>query len=86
MSERDIAELEHLRSEPERLRALELISGIQVTESKAEARLLHALYLAGMRAVDEQVLDAGYAVIAAEQDERELKAVSRRRRPSWGNE
>ena len=56
--------------------------------SEAESAFLHAVLLAGIRAVRERAEEASYeadsAVYEAENPER--RAVARRRRPAWAGE
>lgn len=82
----DEAELVRLREEPQYRQALQQLSGAPVGEgSTTEAALLHAIFAAGLTAVKESAEEAGYAVMAAEQDaQRQMEA--RRRGPTWADE
>ena len=87
LSARDIEDLEKLRSTPGRLHVLADLSDCQLGPSPTEARFLHAIYRAGLRAVEERALEDGYAEIANQaRDTRMRQAVSRRRRPNWADE
>jgi len=57
-----------------------------LTSDSSEATLLHSVMEAGIKAVQQQVEDQGYAQIAAEMDEASQRTVARRRRPSWADE
>lgn len=88
----DLSKLEDIKRSPQQIAALSELSQNQLDTSAAEAQLLRAIYLAGLRALEEHVMDAGYAAIAvdleisADEFEDHRKHVARRRQPDWANE
>lgn len=86
LSSRDLRDLTALRRSPAHRAVLADLAGTPVSEASSEAALLHAVWEAGLQAVRERVEDAGYAELAAERDTATLKAVARRRRPTWADE
>lgn len=78
--------LSALRRSPMHLAVLGELAGTGVTESSSEASVLHAVWEVGIRAVREQVEEAGYAAMAAEREPSEGRSIARRRRPAWADE
>jgi len=88
LTQRDELDLARLRA-PGYLNALErLVAPATDLADASEAVLLHAIFQAGVNAVQEAVADAGYAALADqladEADDRRLAA--RRRQPGWSDE
>ncbi len=86
MTDRDLRDLDVVRRSVAHRAALSSLSREVVDEDSSEAAVLHAIMEAGMKAVTEQIEEAGYAQIAAEMDTPARKAVARRRRPAWVDE
>ena len=86
LSARDLEDLAKLRGSEAHRAALSHLVGSEVGGDTSEASLLHAVLEAGMRAVQQQVEEQGYAQIAAEMDVTARQASARRRRPSWADE
>lgn len=86
LTDGDLEELEQLRSSPERRSALARLAGAELSGSTSEARLLHAIFEAGLRAVRELAEDEGYAELARQQDPAARQGTARRRRPDWAVE
>jgi hypothetical protein len=87
LTERDVADLATLRGSAAELAALESLVNVDLTNS-SEAKVLHAVLEAGLRAVREHVDEHGYAALAEEQraTREQRQAVARRRRPQWAAE
>ena len=87
LTERDLIDLAKLRGSHDELAALESLVNEDLAGS-SEARVLHAVLMAGLRAVREQVDELAYAALAEEQRaSRQLRQVAaRRRRPEWAVE
>lgn len=86
LSARDIREIELLRGSSVHRNALERLSAQSINDDSSEATVLHAIVEAGLKAVLEEVEEAGYAELANEYDAAARQAVSRRRRPAWADE
>ena len=86
LSARDLDDLATLRGSAAHRAALSHLVDIEVRGDTSEAGLLHAVLEAGIRAVQQQVEDQGYAQIAAEMDVAARQGSARRRRPSWADE
>ena len=86
LSASDLAELEHVRTSAAHREVLSALSHEAVPPGASEARLLHALMVAGLAAVRHQVEAEGYATLATERTTAPRKAVARRRQPSWAGE
>ena len=90
LTKQDEADLSLLRNSPTHLRALaHLSAGTMTAEADVtESMLLHALFEAGLRAVQATAEEEGYAQLAADYrtDADERRAMSRRRPPSWAHE
>jgi hypothetical protein len=88
LSERDLQDLELLRSSEARRAALAALAHAELSTSASEAQLLSALLAAGLSAVDQKLAEDSYAMEAIERrkTDAELRAVSRRRRPDWAGE
>ncbi len=89
LTDEDERELGFLRSVPECRSALAELSGEDVAAGEpSEAAFLHALLIAGQKAVRSAIEEAGYAATAAEQVAAATtrKTEARRRRPSWADE
>jgi len=86
LTDRDITDLEKLRTSQVHRDALAALSVTTLGRDSSEASLLHAVLEAGLRAVRERVERDGYADIAAQQDAAARKTSARRRRPSWAEE
>lgn len=89
LTEQDDRDLAQIREAPSYRRALAQLSGTELPESgTSEAALLHAVFEAGVKAVQRAAEEAGYAAVAEQQaaDAAERRASARRRRPSWADE
>ena len=86
LSARDVEDISQMRSSITHRAALARLAGTEVTDQTSEAGFLHAVLEAGIRAVQEQAEEEGYAHMAAESETSERRAVARRRRPSWADE
>ncbi len=86
----DLADLRRLRSTVEERDALNALipAPYEVTSTSSEAQLLHAVLVAGLRAVREVLEDESYAAdaTAASASDTERRAMARRRRPGWADE
>lgn len=89
LTERDEADLAKLRNPgPTRSALAELTPSTPTDGDLTEAMLLHAVFRAGMRAVQDAVEMMGYDQIAADYlaEDKERRLIARRRRPSWAGE
>jgi hypothetical protein len=86
LSARDLEDLDKLRGSEAHRAALSHLVDTEVSRDTSEASLLHAVLEAGMRAVQQQVEEEGYAEIAADMNAAARQASARRRRPSWADE
>lgn len=90
LSERDEADLATLRRSMTHRIALGRITRRTVNDDLSEAGFLHALVEAGIKAVEQEVEEAGYAELAADRADRdEARSISearRQRRPDWADE
>ena len=82
----DVVSLAALASSPERRRALARLVREPLASTASEAKVLHAIYVAGIRAVEAEAMRDGYAEVAAEEAEYDRSAVARRRAPRWAEE
>jgi hypothetical protein len=48
-------------------------AGVQLSDQPSEAEALHALLVVGHRALDERLLEIGYAALAASEDEEDRR-------------
>jgi hypothetical protein len=90
LTERDLADLERLRGQTPERDALADLAGVVVVEGVTEAALLHMIFTAGLRAIQEKAEELAYASAAADRlasgDADEIRRIARRRRPSWAGE
>ena len=86
LSPQDVDDLRKLREHPAHAAALARLVPGHLGASPSEAALLHALMEAGLRAVQQEVEEVGYAQIAVDMQAAERKAMARRRQPSWADE
>jgi hypothetical protein len=91
LTERDVADLDKIRNSPAERAALEDLASVTFAaggRSEAESAFLHAVLLAGIRAVHERAEEASYQADAAayQAEDTERRAVARRRRPPWTSE
>ena len=86
LSQRDLQALAQLRSSAEQRTALANLVDAAVTEHDSEASVLHAVLVAGLRAVRRQAEEEGYAQMAEQMETASRQAVARRRRPVWADE
>lgn len=86
LTARDLEDLAKMRSSATYRGTLGQLADVEVHPESSEAAVLHAVWEAGVRAVQERVEAEGYAQIAAEMDAAQRKAVARRRRPSWADD
>jgi len=90
LTERDLADLERLRGQSPERDALADLAGVVVVEGVTEAALLHMIFTAGLRAIQEKAEELAYASAAADRlasgEADEIRQIARRRRPSWADE
>lgn len=90
LTERDLADLERLRGQTPERDALADLAGVVVVEGVTEAALLHMIFTAGLRAIQEKAEELAYASAAADRlasgEANEIRRIARRRRPSWADE
>ena len=91
LTERDLADLDTIRNSPSERAALEDLASVTFSaggRSEAESAFLHAVLLAGIRAVRERAEAASYEADAAAYDaeDTERRAAARRRQPTWAGE
>lgn len=88
LNARDIRDLALLRRSAARRGALAELAETEIDESASEAQLLHAVLEAGLRAVELQIEEEGYAADAANQlaEDSERRTAARRRAPRWSDE
>jgi hypothetical protein len=90
LTERDLADLERLRGQTPERDALADLAGVVVVEGVTEAVLLHMIFTAGLRAIQEKAEELAYASAAADRlasgEADEIRRIARRRRPSWAHE
>ena len=90
LTERDLADLERLRGQTPEREALADLAGVVVVEGVTEAALLHMIFTAGLRAIQEKAEELAYASAAADRlasgEADESRRIARRRRPSWADE
>jgi ectoine hydroxylase-related dioxygenase (phytanoyl-CoA dioxygenase family) len=90
LTERDLADLERLRGQSPERDALADLAGVVVVEGVTEAALLHMIFTAGLRAIQEKAEELAYASAAADRlasgEADEIRRIARRRRPSWADE
>jgi hypothetical protein len=90
LTERDLADLERLRGQSPERDALADLAGVVVVEGVTEAALLHMIFTAGLRAIQEKAEELAYASEAADRlasgEADEIRRIARRRRPSWADE
>ena len=92
LTERDLADLERLRGQTPERDALADLAGVVVVEVEGvtEAALLHMIFTAGLRAIQEKAEELAYASAAADRrasgEADEIRQIARRRRPSWADE
>ena len=88
LTTRDLEDLDRLRSPGPERAALADLSGSQLEGEVTESVLLHAIFAAGLRVVQEAAEASAYAEAASERraTEEEDRRIARRRRPSWADE
>ena len=91
LTERDVANLDKIRNSPAERAALEDLASVSFAaggRSEAESAFLHAVLLAGIRAVRERAEEASYEADADayQAEDAERRAIARRRRPTWAGE
>ncbi len=90
LTERDLADLERLRGQTPERDALADLAGVVVVEGVTEAALLHMIFTAGLRAIQEKAEELAYASAATDRlasgEADEIRRIARRRRPSWADE
>ncbi len=83
---RDMRDLERMQNSDRYRNALMHLSRENLPADASDARILHAVFTAGLTAVRQQVEEDGYAALAAQQDTAARRAEARRRRPSWADD
>lgn len=88
LTTRDLEDLDRLRSPGPERAALADLSGSQLEGEVTESVLLHAIFAAGIRVVQEMAEARAYAEAASERRAagEEDRRIARRRRPSWADE
>lgn len=89
LTARDVEDLAKLRGERPAWKALwRLVRTDTPDDDVSEAALLHAVFVVGLRAVQEAAEEASYAADAAtyEAEDTERRARARRRTPGWAGE
>ena len=89
LTERDLADLDKLRVPgPGRAALARAVPGALPDGEITESALLHAVFEAGLRAVNETAEELSYAADAAayEAEDTERRRIARRRRPPWADE
>jgi len=86
LTDGDLRHLAVLRDSPTHRAVLADLIGAPLSDTCSEATLLHAIWEAGVKAVQDRVEDEGYAQMAGERELAERKATARRRRPAWAGE
>lgn len=85
----DVRDLAFMRRSREYRLALQEMTGTDIDPDASEASYLHAVLEAGLKALRERAEEAGYAAMAAAQQEdttARRQRVARRRVPDWANE
>jgi hypothetical protein len=84
----DVRDLAFMRQSDEYRRVLQEMTGTDIDADASEASYLHAVLEAGLTALRERAEEAGYAAMAAQQQDTtaERQRVARRRIPDWANE
>lgn len=86
LTERDVADLNKLRGEPPTWEALWRLARQEApTDEVTESVVIHAIFMVGLRAVQEAAEAGSYAAEAEDRrgEDAERRAVARRRRPGW---
>src|SRR5579864_3431853 len=90
LTERDLAGLERLRGQTPERDALADLAGVVVVEGVTDAALLHMIFTAGLRAIQEKAEELAYTSAAADRlasgETEENRRIARRRRPAWADE
>jgi hypothetical protein len=88
LTARDLADLGKLREPGPERRALSALAAALPEGDVSEALLVHAVFVAGLRAVREAAEASSYEADAADRQARADadRAAARRRRPSWADE
>ena len=88
LTARDLEDLDRLRSPGPERTALASLSGSPLEGEVTESVLLHAIFTAGLRVVQEMAEASAYAQAATERRASgdEDRRIARRRRPSWAGE
>ena len=85
LTARDLADLAKLRLPGPEREALSDLANAPLAEEVSEALLVHAVFLAGLRAVQEAVEERGYAQLAVQEatsgEAAERRLISQRRPP-----
>ncbi|MPZ62905.1 MAG: hypothetical protein GEU93_16750 [Propionibacteriales bacterium] len=78
----DISDVDLLRKQDAYREALQAVAGIELSAHPSEADAVHALVVAGRAVLKEQMMQTGYAAVAAgktDEDEKITRAASRRK-------
>lgn len=90
LTERDLEVIARLRAESPERDALADLTGVGVVDDLTESALLHMIFTAGLRAIQEKAEEYSYASEAeirrASGEADEIRRIARRRRPSWAAE
>lgn len=88
LTERDLEDLQKLREPSPEREALNRLADTPLADEVSESLLVHAVFLAGLRAIREAAEERAYAEAASDRWEsaEEDFQFARRRRPSWADE
>jgi hypothetical protein len=88
LTTRDLEDLQKLREPTPEREALSSLANAPLTGEVSESFLVHAVFVAGLRAIREAAEEHAYAEAARDKWERaeEDYQTARRRRPSWADE
>jgi hypothetical protein len=89
LTERDLVDIERFRAPTPERDVLAELAGVRI-ESVTEAALLHIIFAAGLRAIQQKAEERAYDSAAADRlasgEADEIRRIARRRRPSWAAE
>jgi hypothetical protein len=88
LTARDLEDLQKLREPSPEREALSSLADSPLASDVSESLLVHAVFVAGLRAIQEVAEERAYAEAAGDQRERaeEDYEIAHRRRPSWVDE
>jgi hypothetical protein len=88
LTARDLEDLQKLRQPSPEREALRSLADSPLADDVSESLLVHAVFVAGLRAIREAAEERAYAEAASDQWEsaEEDYQIAHRRRPSWASE